>query len=101
MGGVSIPLSGPQRLTQAPLQFPSTLWDLLADASGRGEQAAPALNEFAERYHAAVRAFIAAIVHSPIDADDLTQRFFEIVVLPGRLLARADRRKGSFRPYLK
>ena len=47
MGGVSIPLSGTQRLTQAPLQFPSTLWDLLADASGRGEQAAPALNEFA------------------------------------------------------
>jgi hypothetical protein len=31
----------------------------------------------------------------------LTQRFFETVVLSGRLLTRADRKKGSFRPYLK
>ena len=36
-----------------------------------------------------------------MDADDLAQRFFETVVLSGRLFAKADRHKGKFRPYLK
>jgi DNA-directed RNA polymerase specialized sigma24 family protein len=36
-----------------------------------------------------------------VDADDLAQRFFETVVLSGRLFVNADRRKGRFRPYLK
>jgi RNA polymerase sigma factor (sigma-70 family) len=86
---------------RAHLQFPSTKWELLAGASPRGEQSTAALNEFANRYYAAVRAFIAAVARNPVDADDLTQRFFETVVLSGRLLTRADRQKGSFRPYLK
>jgi len=86
---------------RAHLQFPSTKWELLADASLHGEQSPAALNEFANRYYAAVRAFIAAVARNPVDADDLTQRFFETVVLSGRLLMRADRQKGSFRPYLK
>ncbi len=94
-------LRQPHRSGRAHLQFPSTSWDLLADASRRSGESAPALNEFAERYYAAVRAFIAAIARNPLEADDLTQRFFETVVLSGRLLARADRQKGSFRPYLK
>lgn len=85
----------------AHLQFPSTKWELLAGASPRSDHSAAALNEFAERYYAAVRAFIAAVSRNPVDADDLTQRFFETVVLSGRLLARADPVKGSFRPYLK
>jgi RNA polymerase sigma factor (sigma-70 family) len=88
--------------THAHLQFPSTSWDLLTHASSpRGDGSAEALNEFAERYYAAVRAFIATAVRHALDADDLTQRFFETVVLSGRLLAHADQRKGSFRPYLK
>ena len=74
---------------------------MLADASLRGDQSAAALNEFADRYYAAVRAFIAAIARSTVDADDLTQRFFETIVLSGRLLTRADPQKGHFRPYLK
>jgi RNA polymerase sigma factor (sigma-70 family) len=86
---------------RAHLQFPSTKWELLAGASPRGEQSTAALNEFANRYYSAVRAFIAALARNPVDADDLTQRFFETVVLSGRLLIRADRQKGSFRPYLK
>src|SRR5262245_58973389 len=86
---------------RAHLQFPSTKWELLADASVRGDQSPAALNEFAERYYAAVRAFIAAVSRSPVDADDLTQRFFETVVLSGSLLSRADPQKGRFRPYLK
>jgi RNA polymerase sigma factor (sigma-70 family) len=91
----------PHQTAHAHLQFPSTSWDLLTSASPRGERSPAALNEFAERYYAAVRAFIATAVRHSVDADDLTQRFFETVVLSGRLLAHADSRKGSFRPYLK
>jgi RNA polymerase sigma factor (sigma-70 family) len=94
-------LPHPYRAGRAHLQFPTTSWDLLADVSRRGEQSAAALNEFADRYYAAVRAFIAAIARNPVDADDFTQRFFETVVLSGPLLTRANRKKGNFRPYLK
>ncbi len=90
----------PHRTARAP-HFPSTSWALLATASARGDRSAAALNEFAERYYAAVRAFIATVSRHAVDAEDLTQRFFETVVLSGRLLARADVQKGSFRPYLK
>ena len=86
---------------RAHLQFPSTSWDLLADVSRKSDTSAAALNEFAERYYGAVRAFIAALARNQLDADDLAQRFFETVVLSGRLVARADRGKGHFRPYLK
>ena len=84
------------------LEIPSTSWDLLTNASPpRGDRSAAALNEFAERYYAAVRAFIATAVRHSVDADDLTERFFETVVLSCRLFARADPQKGTFRPYLK
>jgi DNA-directed RNA polymerase specialized sigma24 family protein len=86
---------------RAHLQFPSTSWDLLRNAVPQGEQSAGALTEFADRYYAAVRAFINGIAATPADAEDLTQRFFETVVLSGRLFAHADRAKGAFRPYLK
>jgi RNA polymerase sigma factor (sigma-70 family) len=82
-------------------RFPSTSWELLAGAARRGDGWATARNEFAERYYAAVRAYIAALTRGASQRDDLTQRFFETVVLSGRLLARADREKGRFRPYLK
>jgi len=59
------------------------------------------MNAFAERYYAAVHAFVAAVARDPGEADDLTQRFFETVVLSGRLLSHADPQKGRFRPYLK
>src|ERR1700736_4334827 len=72
-----------ERISQ---QFPLTSWDLLADASSRGDQSATALNEFAERYYAAVHAFIGALTRGRGDPEDLTQRFFETVVLSGRLL---------------
>jgi RNA polymerase sigma factor (sigma-70 family) len=82
-------------------RFPSTSWDLLTDAARRGDAAATARSEFAERYYGAVRAYIAALTHDASQADDLTQRFFEAVVLSGTLLARADHEKGRFRHYLK
>lgn len=82
-------------------RFPSTSWELLTDAARRDDGAATARNEFAERYYGAVRAYIAALTHGASQTDDLTQRFFEAVVLSGTLLARADHDKGRFRQYLK
>lgn len=83
-------------------RFPSTSWELLAHAARGGDEAAPARGEFAERYYGAVRAYIAALARGTASqTDDLTQRFFEAVVLSGTLLARADQEKGRFRFYLK
>jgi RNA polymerase sigma factor (sigma-70 family) len=82
-------------------RFPSTSWELLTDAARRGDGWATARSEFAERYYSAVRAYIAALTRGASHSDDLTQRFFEAIVLSGRLLARADPEKGHFRPYLK
>jgi len=82
-------------------RFPSTSWELLTDAARRGDGAESARNEFAERYYGAVRAYIAALARGANQTDDLTQRFFEAVVLSGTLLARADQEKGRFRHYLK
>jgi RNA polymerase sigma factor (sigma-70 family) len=91
----------PYRATRAHGQFPSPSWVLLANASARADRPTTALDEFVERYYATIHAFIATAVRHSVDADDLTQRFFEIVVLSGRLLARADPQKGAFRLYLK
>lgn len=82
-------------------RFPSTSWELLTHAARRGDGAAMARNEFAERYYDAVRAYIAALTRGASQTDDLTQRFFEAVVLSGTLLERADHEKGRFRQYLK
>jgi RNA polymerase sigma factor (sigma-70 family) len=94
-------LPNPLRSVHPHLAFPSTRWDLLAEASRADGASADAISEFSNRYYAAIRAFIAAVTREPEDADDLTQRFFETAVLTGRVLVHADRRKGHFRPYLK
>jgi|SRR5215471_12985440 len=82
-------------------RFPSTSWELLTHAARLGDSAATARNEFAERYYGAIRAYIGALTRGTGPTDDLTQRFFERVVLSGTLLARADHEKGGFRQYLK
>ena len=60
-----------------------------------------AISEFTNRYYGAVSAYISAIVRDRSYAEELTQQFFLSVVLTGRLLSRADRAAGAFRPYLK
>jgi DNA-directed RNA polymerase specialized sigma24 family protein len=74
---------------------------LLADASRHTPDAGGALNEFADRYYDAVRAFIAGVARPGSNVDDLTQRFFETAILGGRVLPKADRARGPFRPYLR
>jgi RNA polymerase sigma-70 factor (ECF subfamily) len=94
-GSIPFQLPGPR------MHFPSTSWDLLAAAARRDARSESAMTAFAERYYAAVRAFILAVTRRPDDADDLTQRFFETIVLSSRLLPKADPARGRFRAYLK
>jgi len=85
----------------AAARLPSTSWTLLAAARGSGETAVAARAQFAARYYRPVYAYLLAIVREPDTAREMAHGFFEHAVLSGRLLARADRARGSFRPYLK
>ena len=98
---MSLPSDAGRARAKAETRFPQTSWELLTQAAAGDEQAAPALNEFSERYYAAVRAYIAAIVRDPAEYEDTTQRFFLTVVLSRGLLAHADSKRGRFRTYLK
>jgi RNA polymerase sigma factor (sigma-70 family) len=81
--------------------FPGTSWTLLAAAQDAGTEGRDAREEFARRYLRPVRNYISAVTGDYVEAEELTQGFFADVVAPGRLLARLDRERGSFRPYLK
>jgi len=82
-------------------RFPETSWMLLDAARGASPEARAAMEEFAARYRQPTYAYLAAIVRNPEEAEELAQGFFADVVASGRLLARVDRSRGSFRPYLK
>jgi len=87
--------------TKADARFPQTSWELLSEAGAADARATSALNEFSERYYAAVRAYVSASVRNEADRDDCTQKFFVTVVMNRRLLANASSARGSFRSYLK
>jgi RNA polymerase sigma factor (sigma-70 family) len=82
-------------------RFPKTSWTLLRHASTGCAGGNAAIDEFTDRYYAAVEAYISAIVRDSATAEELTQQFFVTAVLSGRLLLRAEQAKGSFRSYLK
>ena len=86
---------------EAAARLPSTSWTLLAAAGRSDEAAAAARAEVTARYYRPVHAYLTAIVRDPELARELTHGFFEQAILSGRLLARADRTRGPFRPYLK
>ena len=79
--------------------LPPTSWTLLAEAAG--DDPGGARDELVARYYGPVQAYVRAISRDPERTQDLTQAFFEHVVLSGRLLRAADRRRGSFRALLK
>lgn len=81
--------------------FPETSWTLLRHASVPSPGDNEAISEFTDRYYGAVNAYISAIVRDRSYAEELTQQFFLSIVLTGRLLSRANRAAGGFRPYLK
>jgi DNA-directed RNA polymerase specialized sigma24 family protein len=86
---------------EAAARLPSTSWTLLAAAGRSDEAAAAARAEVTARYYRPIYAYLMAIVRDPDLARELTHGFFEQAILSGRLLARADRTRGPFRPYLK
>jgi RNA polymerase sigma factor (sigma-70 family) len=81
--------------------FPKTSWTLLAEARGEAAGAVGARDEFARRYYRPVYEYICAMLRDREEAEELAQGFFADIVVSGRLLARVDRERGSFRPYLK
>jgi hypothetical protein len=87
--------------------FPQTSWTLIEAIRGGGDAAAPALAELTSRYYRPAHAYITAILRDqgmllgPDQTEELTQGFFTVTVVSGRLLSRVDRAHGGFRPYLK
>jgi DNA-directed RNA polymerase specialized sigma24 family protein len=100
-GPLPVPVPTGRGPSKSDLVFPLTSWSLLARAAASA-RVTPAVHEFADLYYGAVRDFIGAIVRDPGEAQELTQKFFLVVVLQGTLLHRAERRpEGRFRDYLK
>ena len=82
------------------MQFPTTQWDQLAQASLHGDEAArEVLNQFCRRYWEPVNAFVRWKGYSEADAADLTQDFF-LNFLETRSWRRANPLRGTFRTFL-
>jgi DNA-directed RNA polymerase specialized sigma24 family protein len=82
------------------VQFPTTRWDELAQATLNGDTASRrALDEFCRRYWAPVNDFIRWKGHDEAEAADLTQDFF-LHFLETRSWRRADPVRGKFRTFL-
>lgn len=85
----------------ADADYPKTTWGML----GRLDPARPGFRTGIEclcrRYWSPIHHYVrAALSTSEPDADDLTQEFFAWL-LDGKVLARYERERGSFRNYLK
>jgi DNA-directed RNA polymerase specialized sigma24 family protein len=80
--------------------FPVTRWTVVLAASGTpSPESAAALERLCSSYWYPLYAFVRRSGHSPSDAEDLTQGFFERL-LEHNWIARADRHKGRFRSFL-
>ena len=80
--------------------FPVTRWTVVLAASGTpSPESAAALERLCSSYWYPLYAFVRRSGHSPPDAEDLTQGFFERL-LEHNWIADADRHKGRFRTFL-
>lgn len=94
------PRIDPPEIYHHGVQFPTTRWDELAQASLHGDIAARrALDEFCRRYWAPVNGFIRWKGYAEAEAADLTQDFF-LNFLETRSWRRADPLRGRFRTFL-
>src|ERR1700736_5634519 len=81
-------------------RFDNTRWSVVLEAMQSRAPGAPrALAELCERYWQPLYAFARRRGHSPEDAQDLVQGFFEHLI-GSRGLATVDRSKGRFRSFL-
>lgn len=80
--------------------FPSTHWSLIESARGENEaEARQALENLCERYWYPIYAYLRRSGRTPADAEDLTQSFFQRVVLE-KAFHSADQAQGRLRSYL-
>ena len=87
---------------RSPGRFETTRWSLVLSCANSGstkETARQALGELCQIYWRPIFAFICRRGYSVVDAQDLTQDFF-LMVLEGNLLALADPCRGRFRTLL-
>jgi RNA polymerase sigma factor (sigma-70 family) len=83
-----------------PGQFDKTHWSMVLEAVKSHAPCAPeALAELCGRYWQPLYTFVRRRGHSPEDAQDLVQGFFEHLIR-NRGLASVDRSKGRFRSFL-
>lgn len=88
--------------TNPPAHFVTTRWSVIlscADAQAGTAEARDALAELCRTYWRPIFAYICAKGRSTVDAQDLTQDFF-VMVLSGNFLQHADPARGRFRSLL-
>ncbi len=94
-------MSDPEANPSPKAPFPTTRWSRVAAAVDPAEPGArAALEEVCRAYWYPLYAFIRREGCGPDEAADLTQEYFARLLDTG-LLARADRRKGRFRAFLR
>jgi RNA polymerase sigma factor (sigma-70 family) len=84
-------------------RFQTTRWSVVlscAQTSETPDEAERALTEICRAYWRPVFALICRRGHSPVDAQDLTQDFF-VLLLKGNLLSLAHPSRGRFRSLLR
>jgi RNA polymerase sigma-70 factor (ECF subfamily) len=81
--------------------FTTTHWSVVLDAgAGDAARRQEVLNYLLERYWKPVYCYLRRKGYSNDMAKDLTQDFFEEIVLSRHLIRRADPRRGRFRTFL-
>ena len=78
------------------MSFPTTIWTIIAKA---GQDDREALEHFAESYRRPVLSFLRRKGFKSHDAEDICQDVF-VRIVSGRVLSRADSRRGRFRSLL-
>jgi RNA polymerase sigma factor (sigma-70 family) len=85
-----------------PRQFATTHWSLIGAAKpdeASQTRAREALEELCRAYWFPLYAFVRSRGYSAVDAQDLTQSFFALIIETGGF-ASADRERGRFRSFL-
>jgi RNA polymerase sigma-70 factor (ECF subfamily) len=85
-----------------PHNFTTTRWSLIltsADLAADDQRSRQALSELCQLYWRPIFYFVCRRMHSPEDAQDLTQDFF-LMILEGNWLKNADPTRGRFRSLL-
>lgn len=82
------------------MNFPTTQWTQLADASLNGDEAGrEALSYMCEKYRRPVMAYLESRGMRREDLEDVTQDFF-LKLIKSQVWKRADQAKGRFRTFL-